>query len=321
MYVDKLFRYLVFILVSILIIGCKNGDNDLLALDSMDEDIYPVTLKIFTENNEVPMGFDIEVSAFAKFSDNSTVDVTQSVYWSVSDSNVAQITNTKDERGIASGLASGDVVINAEYNYKGVAITDSANFIVTPAYVTSLDITPNTISVIKGSQAYYVAKATFSDDTTLDVTKNSNLTWSIDNTNVVITTLTPGIMDAVGEGIAEITATLTHDSNSISSHAEINSIEYPSYYYIRQTSIELTSLPTGDFFDINYYNDICALSELVMLYEGIISIQTNSSCKVIDDGNAIGKKVGVFQFTVQYTLSDKSTLTESYPVEIGSPNT
>jgi uncharacterized protein YjdB len=87
----------------------------------------------------------------------------------------------------------------------------STNLSVSNKTVTSLAVTPSTVSVIAGQTQQLVATATFSDGTTSDVT--SQASWSSSATGIA-TVSSSGLVSGVAMGTAGITASYGGQSGS-----------------------------------------------------------------------------------------------------------
>jgi trimeric autotransporter adhesin len=115
---------------------------------------------------KIPNGLTGKIVAMGIFTDNSTSDITKEVSFVSSgklfiDQTTGQI--------ITAGVEN--VVIRAIKDNKSTSITIN----VTPAELTSISITPNSISIPKGSTLQLKAVATYTDNTTSDIT--NSVTW------------------------------------------------------------------------------------------------------------------------------------------------
>jgi hypothetical protein len=136
------------------------------------------------------------------YSDGSTQDLTLQAYWQTSSYTVATIS-----KGIATGVASGTVNINA--SFQGMSASP-ASLVVTNATVQSLAVSPANASVTLGSTQQFTATATFSDGTQQDV--SSVAQWSSSAPAVSIVGKT-GLAVTSGVGSTNIGATFQSASN------------------------------------------------------------------------------------------------------------
>ncbi|MES2947958.1 MAG: ice-binding family protein [Pseudomonadota bacterium] len=135
--------------------------------------------------------------ATATYSDGSTRNVTAFTGWTSSAASVGTVASTT---GVLTGISSGTSVITANFFGK----TSSVSLTVTAATLMSVSVTPLTGSVPMGGIQRYVATATFSDGTTLDVTAFSGWTSGTTATGTVVQNT--GVTTGVAAGTSVITA-------------------------------------------------------------------------------------------------------------------
>lgn len=145
-----------------------------------------------------------QYTAIVTYSDGTTKDVTNSVVWSSSDNNIADISNLSDSKGTASGVASGNVTITATYGGK----TANANLSVAEKTITSIAVSD--VNITSDSSKKMTAIATYSDGSTQDV--SDSVTWSqTSNTGVAEMTVSgsdKGTVSGISSGSANVTASL-----------------------------------------------------------------------------------------------------------------
>lgn len=148
----------------------------------------------------VAKGLNLTLTATGTFSDLTTMDLSATAAWSSSDVNAAT-TNGR----IVHGVNAGNATISATAN----GITGTAALTVTPAVVTSLQVTPATSQLAKGLTRQFTATGVLSDGSNANVT--DMVTWSSsDATLVAISNAagSRGLATAMGVGTATITATI-----------------------------------------------------------------------------------------------------------------
>ncbi|MSP53752.1 MAG: hypothetical protein EXR81_05850 [Gammaproteobacteria bacterium] len=166
--------------------------------------VGPLTLKV---------GVSQQFTATATYSDASTRDVTAEATWTSTDPTKAAISTT----GLASGVASGAANISAKYNVQNSNVT-VINVI--PKTITSIAVTPATATIsfggylsVVGTQQY-TATATYSDNTTANITTQA--TWVSSNTGTATIAAT-GLATAVAVASPPTTTTITATLNSTTS--------------------------------------------------------------------------------------------------------
>ena len=141
-----------------------------------------------------------QYTATETFGDNSTRDVSSQVTWVSSATNIAPISTA----GLATAVALGTTNITAK---SGSVISPASVLTVSNKTVTSISVSPQsqTLTAV-GMQQQYTATATYSDNSTGDVT--NSVTWN-SSSNLVATITSPGgLATAVANGTTTITATL-----------------------------------------------------------------------------------------------------------------
>jgi hypothetical protein len=154
-----------------------------------------VSITVSPNQASLPLDETQQFTATGNFTDGSTQNLTQSVVWSSSASNIAVVNQT----GMAVANAIGTATIGAT----SVNLTGTASLTVNPAAVVSLNIVPATLSITLGSSSQLQAIATFSDGTTQDMTATA--TWSSMQPAIAIVSST-GLTTAEAVGSTTILA-------------------------------------------------------------------------------------------------------------------
>jgi hypothetical protein len=158
-------------------------------------------LAIAPTNGTIAPGVSQQYTATATYGNNSTGDVTKQVTWTTTPTNVATVNSTGLVTGVTLGTAtvkaqSGSVIANT-----GVTVANKT--------ISSIAIQPLTQTLSVSSTGFpntgqYTATATYSDNTTGDVTNTS--TWNALPSSVASISNT-GLATAVAVGTATVTAT------------------------------------------------------------------------------------------------------------------
>jgi trimeric autotransporter adhesin len=156
------------------------------------------------------IGSTLKLNAVGTFSDGSTQTINLAVAWSVtpSDGSIA----TVDQTGLVTGVAAGTATVTAKFG----AVTQNAYLNVET--LSSIAITPATVSIAPGTQTQLVATGTLADGTTQDI--SSSATW-ISTTPTIAT-----ISDVLGStgwasGIAAGTTTIEAILDNQSASAQL----------------------------------------------------------------------------------------------------
>jgi uncharacterized protein YjdB len=163
------------------------------------------SISVTPDDLTLAIGINQQFTASANYSDGSVQDLVGGVTWTSSTTTVATI----DNNGLAVILAAGATTITASVG----SFTDSTTITVVPAHLTSLTISPATVSIAAGTQQQFTATGNFDDGSTQVLT---SLQWSSSATSIVT-------IDAngLGLGAAPGTSTVTATSGSIAGTASV----------------------------------------------------------------------------------------------------
>ena len=135
----------------------------------------------------------------ANLNDGSNLDITASAGWNSGNENIVEINSS----GYASLLTSGTSAITA--NYQG--FSSSVNFMVLDKTLSSITLSLSAESLSMGVAGQVTCIATYSDDSTEDITESAN--YSVDNSSVAFVSnniLEEGKINTMGQGSVSITA-------------------------------------------------------------------------------------------------------------------
>jgi uncharacterized protein YjdB len=144
-----------------------------------------------------------QLTATANYSDGSTKDVTSTATWSSSNAAVVTVSAS----GLVTSVAAGQVSITATLS--GVSKSDAIT--VNAKTLTSISVTPATVTLIVGQTHQLTATGTYNDGSTTNVTPSAN--WSSSN-SAVATVSASGLVTSVTAGQANISAALSGISGS-----------------------------------------------------------------------------------------------------------
>ncbi len=150
------------------------------------------------------VGLSQQLAATGTFSDGSTQDLTTLVAWVSSNASAASVSNDPGSAGLVSAIAPGSATVTAMIG----AFQATASVEVSSAAVQSIAVNgPQGLTTLpKNYKAQFLATATYTDGTTVDVTKEA--TWVSSNTAVATISTAPG-SQGLATGIAAGTTTLT----------------------------------------------------------------------------------------------------------------
>ncbi len=131
-------------------------------------------------SSRVPTGgYTLQYKAVGQYSDGSTADITTQVLWSSLNTDVATVSNTVGQKGLATSGAAGTTTLLATLN----SIESGGSITVTNATLSSIAVTPTGRTLNNNATLQFVATGTFSDSTVLVLT--GQVLWLSSDTNLV----------------------------------------------------------------------------------------------------------------------------------------
>ena len=116
----------------------------------------------------IALGTSVQLTAMGLYSDGTLQDLTAAVVWSSSDPAVASLGGVPGSEGLAEGLAVGAAAIEALDAASGLLGATALS--VTPAVLTSIEVTPTGPSIALGTGVQLTAMGLYSDGTAQDLT-------------------------------------------------------------------------------------------------------------------------------------------------------
>lgn len=187
-----------------------NVSSPIVALSVTEAEL--VSIQVSPYVSVTPKGITKNFKATGTFTDYSTQDITEQVTWKSSDTEIISIENAAGNKGLAHMLKQGDSYITATLG----SISSSPELaMVTSPTIVSVAVTPSNPSVVKGLTCQFKATATYTDNSTADIT--NMVSWSSSNSNKALVgndILSGGLVTAVATGSANITARYENLSGS-----------------------------------------------------------------------------------------------------------
>jgi hypothetical protein len=185
----------LFLFCSALIACGKGGD------EPEDEGVL-LGILVSPQDVIVPLGGDVQLFATGLYDDRSSRDLTAFVQWTSSSPDVVLVSNKLDQEGVLEGAKAGEAKIEAVMQGIGSV---PVRVIVTDADLVGLSLEPSDIVLEKGQTLQLSATAAYSDGSRGDAT--TQVRW-VTSDGTVATLESNGILEAVGQGEAEIHAKL-----------------------------------------------------------------------------------------------------------------
>jgi len=167
-----------------------------------------------TGNLNPVAGTITQLTATGIFSDGSNQDLTNQVTWATGNASIALQSNTSGTKGTLTAIAQGSTTVTASMS----GITGTANITIPATAPSVVSIAINgSVSIVNGLGYQYTAIATYSDGTTLDVSKMA--VWNSSNNTiatVVSNLVNGGSLQSVSAGSATVTATFGGITSNVS---------------------------------------------------------------------------------------------------------
>ncbi len=154
-----------------------------------------LSITVTPANPSIAKGLTEQFTATGTYTDGTKKNLTSSVTWASSNSTAATISTA----GLATAKATGASTIKATDG----TLAASTTLTVTPAALTSIALTPASLSLAKGLTEQFTATGTYTDGTKQDLT--TSVTWASSNMTAA-TISSAGLATALATGTSTITA-------------------------------------------------------------------------------------------------------------------
>ncbi|MGB6475912.1 MAG: Ig-like domain-containing protein [Candidatus Sulfotelmatobacter sp.] len=254
------------------------------------------SIQITLAQASVADGLTDQLTATGEYSDGTSQNLTASVAWTSSDTNVASITNGSSGPGMVTTHAQGTAIITGSLS--GVS-SPPLTLTVGAPIVAKLIVSSIGASIARGTTIQYTATDTLTDGTTENAT--GLVTWTSSNSATVSINVNgvQGLAMGLATGTSTITATVTTSSGTISSPGVILTVTSATLTSISVTPTDLTTnkMPLGTVqqftasgtFSDNSVQDITGTVAWSASPASVASITTS--------GLATAKDIGTFTVT------------------------
>ncbi len=196
-----------------------------------------VSISITPAGSTIAAGTRLSLTATGSFSDSSTQVINRDVTWASDNTGVATVGPT----GLLTGIAAGTANIGTSLG----GVTATVPITVSGISLVSIQLTPATATLAPASVLSYMAKGTFSDGTTQNITNAVTWTSSIP----AVATINGGLATGQSGGAAVITAqqgSVSGSANLVVDSSPLISIQVtPANGTVaQQTAAQLTAIGT-----------------------------------------------------------------------------
>jgi trimeric autotransporter adhesin len=236
-----------------------------------------VSIAVTPADADLLLGAVQQYTATGTYSDHTTQDITATVTWSSSDTNVASI----DGGGLATALALGSVTISATSG----SVTGSTTLTVQPPVLSSIAVRPVNKKIAQLTSQQFQAIGTYTDGSTHNLTRQ--VSWTSSNTAVATIAVT-GRAKTLTPGTTTITATLGSISGSTPlrvSNATIVSITVTPTGRTIAPDTRLPFTASGHFSD-NTNQNITSDSTWASDNHAVATVSTGGTATAIGPGTA-----------------------------------
>jgi hypothetical protein len=172
------------------------------ALSVREAELVSLHITGFVENIPVGTGGPFVVAGI--FTDGSSQVMTQAVSWTSSNPAIASISNSVGTEGNVTGLAVGTTQVSAA---RSGIVSPAVALDVIAATLTSISVTPSTVSPALGTDQQFTATGTYTDSSIRDLTAEA--TWQSSNTavaSIANSSGSSGLATSLQQGNTTITA-------------------------------------------------------------------------------------------------------------------
>lgn len=155
-------------------------------------------IQITPDTSSLSVGLTRALTATGVYSDDSTVDLTNSVQWNSSSPTVAGVSGS----GVVTARQQGAATISARFEF----VTGSATVDVTAAQLTSIVVTGAPASLPSGYSAQLVATGNYTDGSTADI--SNQVAWSSSQSTILRVSSSGGVT-GLAQGTASVHAALS----------------------------------------------------------------------------------------------------------------
>jgi hypothetical protein len=218
----KNFRWLAVVSIFCLaLLGCEKGDPTALKEAVKAAELNVTSITVQPMDGTITTGYDVQFTATGYRPDGSTVDVTNSVTWSSSNTNIATVNSS----GFASTEADGSVTISASL----VSATGSTSLTASSEPLQSIEIvadtdTPNDLTVSACKNLQLKAIGTYADGVRDVIPITDYVIWSITTGEADISDR--GLLRTFADGTIDVQADLdtVNGTTAVTADTDLTSI-------------------------------------------------------------------------------------------------
>lgn len=194
----------------------------------------PTSIAVTPATNTIASNQTVQLTATATYNDNTTEDISGTVTWTSSDTSIATVSSN----GLVTAVKEGEVTITALV--AGTSLSDTATVTVKNATPTSITLSPSTVSLLTGT-LYTLTPSYKPANVNASLV---DLVWTSSDESVA-TVDSDGIVTAVAEGTATITATVKGTSVKATAEVTVSDNSSRIYYYAALSKLSYAGTANG----------------------------------------------------------------------------
>lgn len=194
----------------------------------------PTSIAVTPATNTIASNQTVQLTATATYNDASTEDISGTVTWTSSDTSIATVSSS----GLVTAVQEGSVTITA--TVPGSTVSGTAAITVKDAKPTELSLTPSSVSLLAGTTATLTPSFKPENVNASGV----KLKWTSSDEKVA-TVDADGVVTAVSDGKATITATVDGTNVQATATVTVSKDDSRIYYYAALSKLSYEKTPAG----------------------------------------------------------------------------
>ncbi len=210
-----------------------------------------VSIAISPPTPSLAKGTSTQLQATGTYSDTTTQDLTKTVTWSTTALPTAQsplaatVSNAAGSQGLLTGVLPGTTAtVTAQTTVGTTTVSGTATATVTAATVTSISLSPPSVSLAKGTTQQVTASAVYSDRSPPSSTWTGTATWAtVDNTIAGVTTAGSsgrGLVSGTAKGTTTLNVSMSNGAGGTASTSAVVTVTDATLTSISVTATSLS---------------------------------------------------------------------------------
>lgn len=204
--IKQLQAFFVWFLFATVLLGCGGGGGGGGSPAPVVTTPTLLSISVSASVVQLPVGLNTQFVATGQYSDGNSQNLSNQVTWSVSDLSKATINSSS---GLLTAVQAGSLTVSAAMQ----SVSGSLAFTISPATLSSLQVSPATLTLAKGTTQAVTVTAIFSDLSNQDV--SDQVTWQSDDSSLADIAAGTSLVEAIEQGSTLLTASLSGEQASL----------------------------------------------------------------------------------------------------------